>query len=169
MKKLFYATRLKPISGKRHAADAACPDAGHKPLSKGQKARLSILARKAFYHQKVQGMTATEWRHEIAIQKVGCRISEAVQDHWNDLKSTFEDLSGRPGKAFNTQVRAGDNKRRVALFKLTKELEAHNLAPGYGEKICFAKFKVSLAEASAKQIWAIYFDITKRPVKGSKP
>jgi hypothetical protein len=165
MKKLLYATRLKPISDKRHAADSKCPEGAAKPLSNNQKARLSMLARKAYEHQKVQGMTATEWRHEIAINKVGCRISEAMQKHWNDLKSTFEDLAGRPGKAFNTQLRAGDNKRRIALYKLTNELAAHNLAPGYAEHICQAKFKIPLAEASAKQIWALYFDITKRPVK----
>lgn len=157
--------RLKPIPGTRHARDAECPDAGWKRLTNHQKARLSILARKAYTFQRVQGIDLDEWRHEVAISACGCRISEAVQTHWADLKAAFQDLAGEPEKALRTHIREGDNKRRIALYKLTKELEAHGLETAYAEKICRDQFKVPISQASAKQIWCLFFTISKRGKK----
>lgn len=156
---------LKPISDRRRTADRDCPDAGWKGLSREQKARLSILAAKAYTYQRVQGISLDEWRHEVAISACGCRISEATQRHWADLKAAFLDLAGEPEKAFRTHIREGDNKRRIALHKLTKELEAHGLDLGYAEKICRDTFKITIPEASAKQLWCLYFTISKRGVK----
>ena len=154
--------KLRSISDKRHSEDAGCPDAGWKPLSSQQKNRLAILARQAFENLKVQGMTATEWRHEMAIQKVGCRISEAKQKHWTDLKSMFQDLAGKHGPAYKTQIRAADNKRRVALHKLTLAIQERNLHISYAQSICMTQFKVPLEEASAKQIWCLFYTVTNR-------
>jgi hypothetical protein len=161
------AAPVKPIPAARHADDAACPDAGWKPLSKEQKARLSILARKA---AEVQGITggykaADAWRHEISIKACGVRISEATQCHWADLKSAFEDLGGRPEKAFQTQMREGDNKRRVAMWKLTQALAAKGLQTAYAGVICRAQFKCQLEEASAKQLWCLFYTVTNRKNK----
>jgi hypothetical protein len=158
------AATLKPIPTAKHADDAACPDAGWKPLSKEQKARLSMLARKAAEVQRVSGgyKAVDAWRHEISIRACGVRISEATQAHWADLKSAFEDLGGRPEKAFSTQMRAGDNKRRVAMWKLTQALNAKGLAPEYAGKICRAQFKCQLEEASAKQLWCLFYTVTNR-------
>lgn len=159
-------TRLEPIGTARHSRDAECPDAGWKRLSNKQKSRLSILARKAYTLQKVQGIDFDEWRHEVAIQACGVRISEATQSHWADLKTAFLDLAGEPVKAMNTQLREGDNKRRIALYKLTQLCTERSLDISYAETICRSTFKVPIAQASAKQIWCIYFTITKR---GGKP
>lgn len=153
---------LKPIPDAKRKQDAACPDGGWKRLSNEQKARLSILARAAYQHQKVQGMTVEEWRHEISIRACGCRISEAVQDHWADLKSAFEDLAGKPEKAFKTQLREGDNKRRVAMHKLTTALAAKGLHLSYAASICKTQFKCGLEEASAKQLWCLFYTVTNR-------
>ena len=154
--------RLKPVSAAKHAEDGACPDGGWKPLSREQKARLSILARQAYAHQKVQGMKVDEWRREVSQQVCGCRISEATQGNWADLKSAFEDLCGNVEKAFRTQMREGDNKRRVAMWKLTQALAAKGLETGYAGKICRAQFKCELEEASAKQLWCLFYTITNR-------
>jgi hypothetical protein len=156
------AAALKPISTAKHAEDGACPDGGWKVLTKEQKARLSILAREAFQFQKVQGFTVDEWRREISIRACGVRISEATQSQWADLKSAFEDLTGKPERAFRTQMREGDNKRRVAMHKLTQALAAKNLAPSYAATICRAQFKCALEQASAKQLWCLFYTITNR-------
>lgn len=162
---LFRKPRLKPISDHKRAADKACPDAGWKRLSNEQKGRLSVLARKAYAHQRVQGMTETEWRHEIAISVCGCRISEAVQDHYTNLKSAFEDLCGEHDRAFKTQIRGADNKRRIALHKLATACKERGLHDSYPESICRSQFKVPISQASAKQIWCLFFTVTKRREK----
>ena len=162
-------TRLQPIGTARHSRDAECPDAGWKRLSNNQKARLSMLARKAYVLQRVQGMDFDEWRHEIAINACGVRISEATQSHWADLKTAFQDLAGDPVGAMNTQIREGDNKRRVAMHKLTTALAAKNLPAAYAASICFAQFKVPLAEASAKQIWCLFYTVQNRRQATTRP
>jgi len=159
-------TRLQPIATARHSRDAECPDAGWRRLSNKQKARLSMLARKAYAVQRVQGIDCDEWRHEIAISACGCRISEAIQDHWTDLYSAFVDLAGEPEKAFAAQVRSGDNKRRIAMHKLTTLCKERGLDISYAESICTDTFKEPLSKATAKQLWCLYFTITKR---GAKP
>ena len=156
------AVRVKPVSAAKHAEDGACGDGGWKPLSREQKARLSILARQAYAHQGVQGMTVDEWRREVSERACGCRISEATQRNWADLKSAFEDLCGQVEKAFRTQLREGDNKRRVALWKLTQALAAKGLETSYAGKICRIQFKCALEEASAKQLWCLFYTITNR-------
>lgn len=165
MKYVLHAPKLSPIPGRRRTADSDCPDATWKRLSREQKARLSILARQAYDHQKVQGIPLDEWRHDVSIQSCGVRISEACQSHWADLKSAFQDLAGQPEKAFQTQLREGDNNRRIALHKLTTAIKERNLHFSYAESICLAQFKVPIAQATAKQIWCLFFTVTNRRKK----
>ena len=153
---------LKPITDAKRKQDATCPDGGWKRLSNEQKARLSILAREAYQHQKVQGMTLEEWRHEIGIGVCGVRISEAVNDHWAALKRTFLDLAGKHGQAYKSALREGDNKRRVAMHKLTGALAAKGLHISYAASICMTQFKCGLEEASAKQLWCLFYTVTNR-------
>lgn len=153
---------LKPISGARHAGDAECPDAGWKRLSNEQKGRLSMLAGQAYERLKVYGISLKEWRHQTAIDACGHRISEATQSHYPDLLSAFQILAGQPEKAFKTQMRSGDNKRRVAMFKLTEACQERGLHMSYPDSICHTQFKIPISEASAKQIWCLFYTVTKR-------
>lgn len=153
---------LKPISDTSHRADKHCPDGGGKPLTRTQKSRLAILARQAFAHQKVTGVPFGDWRHDVAIQACGVRISEATQQHWPNLKAAFQDLAGEHDKAFRTQLRDGDNKRRVALHKLTTACTERGLHPSYAASICQTQFKCPLDSASAKQLWCLFFTVTNR-------
>ncbi len=166
---LHKAPVLKPIGEARHIEDDSCPDAGWKALTKNQKTRLSIMARKA---AEVQGVSLKskdldEWRHAVCIKACGVRITEATQSNWADLKSAFEDLGGKPEQAFETQLREGDNKRRVAMYKLTQALSGKGLDIGYAAKICRTQFKSELDQASAKQLWCLFYTVTKR--KNAKP
>jgi integrase len=153
---------LKPISGTRHAADADCPDASWKRLTNEQKKRLAILARQGYAKLQITGVTFDDWRHEVAIQACGLRISEATQAHWADLKSAFQIHAGQPDKAFQTQMREGDNKRRVAMFKLTQACQERGLHMSYPDSICHTQFKLPISEASAKQIWCLFYTVTNR-------
>lgn len=160
------AAPLKPIPAARHAEDGQCPDGSWKPLSNEQKKRLAILARQAAVACGISSHEADEWRREQSILACGLRITEATQKHWADLKSRFEDLGGRPEKAFQTQMREGDNKRRIAMWKLTQALTAKGLQPEYAGKICRAQFKCQLEEASAKQLWCLFYTVTNRQKTG---
>lgn len=155
---------LKTIPEYRKAEDGACPDAGWKSLTKEQKTHLSILARKAAVVQGlcVKSKEFEEWRHEVAIAACGVRISEAAQAHWVELKTAFELEAGEDGKAFQTQMREGDNKRRIAMHKLTQVLKDKGLDVSYAAKICTMQFKVPLDQASAKQIWCLFYTVTNR-------
>jgi hypothetical protein len=159
--------QVRPIATAKHAGDAGCPDGSWKPLSKEQKMRLAILARKAAWEQKL-GLDSKQleaWRQEVSIRACGLRISEASQCHWADLKSAFEDLAGDSVAAYQTQLRDGDNKRRVALWKLGKALEEKGLQPEYAGAICRMQFKCALEDASAKQLWCLFYTVTNRGKK----
>lgn len=156
------ASPLKPIPAARHAEDGGCADGSWKPLSAKQKQRLAILAREAAVKCGISQHEADEWRREQSILACGVRITEATQKNWADLKSRFEDLAGKVEKAFQTQMREGDNKRRVAMWKLTQALAAKGLQPEYAGAICRAQFKCQLSEASAKQLWCLFYTITNR-------
>ena len=125
---------------------------------------MGIMARKA---AEVQGVSLKskdldEWRHAVCIKACGVRITEATQSHWADLKSAFEDLGGKPEQAFKTQLREGDNKRRVAMHKLTEALAGKGLDTSYAAKICRIQFKCELDQASAKQLWCLFYTVTNR-------
>jgi hypothetical protein len=75
-------------------------------------------------------------------------------------------LAGKPVQAYQTQLRDGDNKRRVALWKLTQALSAKGLEMGYAGAICRAQFKCQLEDASAKQLWCLFYTIYNRRKHG---
>lgn len=158
---------LKPIGDAKHADDADCPDAGWKPLTRHQKTRLVLLAKKGWESAKDTAGTAAlldfdAWRQEVAIRVCGCRISEARQEHWADLKAEFQSRAGDDAGAFRTQLREGDNKRRIAMHKLTEALAKKGLPVTYAAAICRTQYKCSLDEASARQLWRLFYTVRNR-------
>jgi hypothetical protein len=155
---------IKPIAYERHAEDVTCPDGGWKPMGKKEKMILSKLAASAAQQQGLE-LTAkelAEWRAAESVKACGVRISAASHEQWPAIKAHFEKLGGKVGKALVTHVRGGDNKRRVALWKLQTVLTEKGLAMGYAEKICQMQYKVPLKEATAKQLWRLFFTVTNR-------
>lgn len=128
-----------------------------------------MLARKAAESQglSVKTKDLSEWRQSVSIRACGLRISEATQAQWADLKAAFQMEAGEDGKAFQTQMREGDNKRRIAMHKLTQALAGKGLDVGYAAKICRIQFKCELDQASAKQLWCLFYTVTNR--KNAKP
>ena len=152
--------RKYKVKGPQVGPDYA-PEGDWKPLSNEQKARLALLAKQAARMQYLpeSGPEHDAWRQERSLALAKVRISEARQRHWNDLHAVWQDMAGESGKAFAILMRADGNPRRVAMFKLTQELKARGLADKYAETICFSMFKVSLADASAKQLWKVLFTL----------
>jgi hypothetical protein len=135
-------------------------------LKNNQKAEIGILAKQAYAkavkHGLTDGLKETPWRHREAINACGLRISEASQQHYNELVSHFSQLAGQQGRAFGAEMRKGTDPLRIALFKLREELAKQGLADGYAASIAKHKFQVmSLERLSAKQVWVLVFDLRR--------
>lgn len=135
-------------------------------LKNHQKAEIGILAKQAFAkaekHGLNDGLSEKDWRHREAIKACGLRISEASQQHYNELVSHFSQLAGQQGRAFGAEMRKGTDALRIALFKLRAELAKQGLDDGYAASIAKHKFKVmSLERLSAKQVWVLVYDLRR--------
>lgn len=135
-------------------------------MSNKQKAKLAMMAKQAFLavNGRAAGSQAEDdgYRHgeiQKAVGKAGLRV--CVQGDYKILERWFLELLGRHGAAFEAQMESETEPRRVAMAKLAMELKARKLPPGWVAKICRAKFKCGLSEASAGQIWKLVFDVRK--------
>ncbi len=142
-------------------------------LKPWQKRLLSDLAEAAYkraqQHHAHDDLSMTDWRHRESIEAAGVRISEAQQKHYNLIKAHFELLAGESGKAFNTHMREHTSPLRIARHKLDEELKKHQLQESYATHIAGCKFKqVVLDKLTAKQVWALVYDIRRNFTKGKK-
>lgn len=147
------------------------PTGGAAPLSNRQKAYLSGLAKAAWRILSQGGGTdekEADYRKREAISCCGRRISEARNRDFSDLEAHFLALSGKSGRAFDSAMKADSNPARQALYKLRQLLAKQGRDESYAAKILRDKFKTTLADASAKQLWSVYFDCqrTFRSAKG---
>lgn len=144
----------KPASSpaRRVAADWA-----NAPLSKAQKAALSIAARAAWEIQREAGLAGDDpevWRHEqvfIACGRAGLR--EATNNHFRSIEAHFARLCGNEKKAQDKWQKTGRVKgsteehdthenREVARAILRDLVTASNglISEGYVDSISRSKF-----------------------------
>lgn len=131
---------------RRRGGAASSPDLG-KPLSKAQKARLSILAREAFDLLDRHGLIAVEgsspsarfkaWASEEKIKAVGiASLTDCRNAHYRTLRGHFLGLAGKEDQEFEDYTRTGrvkdhgaaddTHERRETFRKLIMdELLAH--------------------------------------------
>lgn len=140
------------------------PDAGWNPLSNRQKGILAQLAKTAARRQYLPetGPEHDAWRQETSLRLAKTRIRDARQKDWETLHAIWLDLAGDSGAAFTSLLRSADNKRRVAAYKLDQLLKALGLRRGYAETILRSKYKTTWAEAPAKSIWKVFFELKSR-------
>lgn len=142
------------------------------PLSKEQKARLSILAHEAFIRvtQLPHNSAAlSAWRRDQAIKVCGRRISEAAQRDYLLIKAHFQDLKGDSGAALNTLLRSETEETRIALYKLRSECSRRRLSMAYPESICHRQYHCGLAQASPRQIWQLLYTVRSRKAVPFRP
>lgn len=140
------------------------PDGGWAPLSNYQKALLAILAKKAAQRQYLpdSGPAHNAWRQETSLRLAKTRIKDARQKDWETLHAIWLDLAGDSGAAFTSLMRSADNKRRLAACKLEGLLKSMGLPLSYAETILRSKFKTTWAEAPAKSLWKVFFELKNR-------
>ena len=135
-------------------------------LSREQKGKLCILARQAFdaIYGRAPENTAEldEFRHcqvALAVNKPGLRA--CVNDDYRPLQAWFLDLAGKQGAARNAELAQAAEPRKLALYKLTEALTERKLPLAYVVPICRKKYKCELHEATAKQLWKLFFDVRR--------
>lgn len=137
------------------------PDRSQEPLTREQKASLSVLARRA-WRRLGRGEKEDAWRQAQAIKAVGHRISEGRQRDFLPLRAHFLDLAGHSGTALDTLMAAESEPHRIAMFKLGQACSERGLPLAYPEAICRRQYRCSLAEASSSQIWRLIFTVRNR-------
>lgn len=101
------------------------------------------------------------WRHVEQGKAVGGiqSLCEMTQAHYADVLAHFQELAGDDEAAARTKARGKDNGRRIARFKLNRELAARGLDLSWAATICRNKFKCDLERASEAQLWKIFYDV----------
>jgi len=162
----------------QHTKRNSYPGAGTAGLSHEQKARLCILAKKAFTHVHGREPDNTAeldaWRHEEQHQAVGHQsLTTCTQAHYLPLVGHYAHLAGEDGVAYNAHRKAQTSPERVALHKLEMECRARGLTLSYPIAIAKNKFKTgALEELNARQLWNLVFDVRRskhRPVEAAVP
>lgn len=141
------------------------------PLSNYQKRHLSQLARRALNHTRALArgrgeefnVTEEDYRHEQVIEACGKHgLRCCSQDDYKAVEAHLLDKLGQHGPAFNAQVRAATEKRRVAEFKLDAELKAAGLHVNYANAICQRQFNCTIFDATERQLWNLVYTVRNR-------
>ena len=147
------------------------------PLSNRQKSYLSQLANRAFNRAcaiaRGQGQdlesvdkaaAAEKFRHtEVAkaTGKLGLRCCS--QDDYKLVEGHFLELLGNSGAAFNSQLKAATEPRRVIEFKITEACREFGFAISYANKICISQNHGNGLEAvGEKSLWNVFYTIRNR-------
>ena len=159
------AAPVKWSNGKRRARNGF-PQRQGGPLSRTQKAALCMLCREAYEHCGGEAklfIGLDDWRHEIVQDAVGKPgLTACVQDDYQAIAARFLGLKGESGRAMNAHIAHQTEPVRLARHALAEALRKAELPEGYAAAICRSKFKCTLDQANAKQVWQLVFDINKR-------
>ncbi len=131
-------------------------------LDTGEKRVLSQLARRAWQFMKRNGATdekEEEFRRRISLQACGRRISEATRGDWSDIAAAFCIILGQVVPALRHAERAGTSAKRIAEHKLTELLKEMGHDISYSEPLFKRMYKTTREQASAKQVWAIFYEL----------
>jgi len=136
------------------------------PLSKTQKRYLSELSRKAWAKAgpELDGISEADFRHQevaAACGKLGLRCAD--QNDYKLVEGHFLEKLGRHGAAFNAQLRAATETRRLVEHKITGACTEFGFHLSYADKICRAQNQGrGLDEIEEKALWRIFYTVRNR-------
>lgn len=145
-----------------NAAERAAAGGESSPLSRFQKMILARSARRAWIALGSPAPGEAAWRQEQSLKAAGVRISAARQSDYALLRAHFLDANKQHAQAFESLVLAEKNKQRIAKNRLAQACSERGLPLSYPASICRKQFKCSLADATAKQLWCLFFTIKNR-------
>lgn len=171
---------LSPDDGSAAASGVeprlAAPQAGG-GLSRDQKTKLAIIARRAFDRHSQAGLvddevSFDEWRHAECLAATDGKVpglSSASQRYYRLLRGHFALLAGDPETAFRDAVNGSPEQAdwEQAWNILKRETADKGLTfPAYPASICQTQYKCPLREATKKQLWSLIYTIRNRKKKG---
>lgn len=96
-----------------------------------------------------------------------------MQMHWLLLKDSQGNRNPDAAPSARTMyamARAQEEPLRVAHHKLAEALREQELPAAYAEKICQTQYRCSLADASEKQVWRLFYTVrNRRHVSRARP
>lgn len=135
-------------------------------LSHRQKWILSDLARQAWQKAgpELDGISEEDFRHQEvarACGKLGLRCCD--QNDYKLVESHFHDLLGHHAQAFNAQLRAATETKRVALHKIREACQEFGFQMAYAEAICRNQnHGRSLDDVDERARWRIFYTVRNR-------
>ena len=153
-------------------------------LSHTQKAEIGQLARQAWLRwdgreafleangELSASACYTAWRHWQ--QGLACGRQSQRESTGDDnqlLRAHFLKLAGLEASAHRAEEQHISNPRRIARYKLRQALAAAGLPEAYAAAICRRQYRVSLDDASERQLWCLVYTVRNRKPKtrNSKP
>lgn len=140
------------------------------PLSNTQKAKLSIAFRQAWALEGGYG-DADAYRHAAVLAATGkLGLTACTQDDYRKLCAKAAELIGEDGEAVEHHLADQSTPERIALHKLREALREKGKPEAYAAAIARSRFKCSLEECSAKQLWWLVYSIrnAKRSVESAR-
>jgi hypothetical protein len=131
-------------------------------LTNDERQRLARVGREAWLYMKGKGATDEsfdEFRHRIAIQACGRRISEAIRSDFNLIKAAFEAILGRTKAAVRSAERSLTEGKRIAVHKLRSLLESQGRHESYATPLFRSMYKTTMEAATAAQVWKVYYEL----------
>lgn len=131
-------------------------------LTVAEKRELAIAARSAFKVLEGHGATDEsfdEFRHRIAMNACGRRISEALRGDYSHIMAMFCAISGDTTRAFHRAMRGETEGRRIAAKKLEELLKEQGRDISYCYPLFTNMHKTTLEQANAKQVWSVFFSL----------
>lgn len=159
-------------------------------LSNGQKAYLAQLSDRAFNRlgamARGRGETFYEGPHE-ATQRELFRHAEVAkacgkrglrccsQEDYKAVEAHFLELLGEHGRAFNAQVRAATEQRRLIEYKITEACREFGFNITYADAICRSQNHGKgieeidgSSEAGLKCLWRVFYTVRSRGLAKQK-
>jgi len=136
------------------------------PLSKNQKRYLSELSRRAWSKAgpELDGISEADFRHQevaAACGKLGLRCAD--QNDYKLIEGHLLEKLGRHGAAFNAQVRAATEPRRLVEHKILQACQEFGFGLGYADAICRAQnHGAGLDNVEEKRLWFVFITIRNR-------
>lgn len=146
------------------------------PLSNDQKKALGMLSREAYrawsgreaFEEANPDLSVSKcfeaWRHVEQGKATGGiqSLTRCTQDHFLPLRAHFKAMLGNGAGAVRDHLRAQEEPRIRARWKLDQALTERGLNEGYAASICQRQFRCALGDASEKQLWCLFYTVTKR-------
>jgi len=139
-------------------------------LSDLQRQKFFIAARAA-YETRKPSLDFDTWRKDEMERTVGVdsiKLVPSTGDAWLTLMIHFLTLAGETKQAYELGLRLGTSEKSIARHQLEACCKKNSVSLNYAAAILRRKYKVSIDDATDRQLWHIIFTINRVTSKRTK-